>query len=273
MATVDLNVDCGEGYGRWLLGDEAALVRVVTSANVACGGHAGDPDTIHATLALARNNGVAVGAHPGYADALGFGRRVIPMSDGAIERMVAHQIGALLGSAALAGVRVLYVKPHGALNNVSATDEGVASAIAGAVRAVGTAAGGGDALALLATAGSALYRAGEAAGLRTLSEAFADRTYAPDGTLTPRSEEGAVIRDPDAAAAHALAMIEAGALIATDGTRIPAPIDSLCVHGDEPHAPAVARAVRAALEGAGHRVAAFAAAEPAASARAEADPV
>ena len=256
MATVDLNVDCGEGYGRWPLGDEDALMRVVTSANVACGGHAGDPDTIHATLALARDNGVSVGAHPGYADVLGFGRRVIPMSHAQIERMVAHQVGALVGSAALAGARVAYVKPHGALNNVSATDEGVAGAIARAVRAVGRATGGE--LALLATARSALYRAGEAAGLRTLSEAFADRTYAPDGTLTPRSEDGAVIRDPDAAAAHALRMVEEGALVATDGTALPAPIDSLCVHGDEPHAPDVAAAVRAALEGAGHRVAPFA---------------
>ena len=256
MATVDLNVDCGEGYGRWPLGDEGALMAVVTSANVACGGHAGDPDTIDATLRLAKANGVSVGAHPGYADVLGFGRRVIPMTNDQIERMVAHQVGALVGSAALAGVPVAYVKPHGALNNVSATDEGVASAIARAVRAVGAAVGG-DGLALLATARSALYRAGESAGLRTVAEAFADRTYASDGTLTPRSEAGAVIRDPATAAAHALRMVDAGALIATDGTQLPAPIDSLCVHGDEAHAPAVARAVRDALEGAGHRVAAF----------------
>lgn len=253
MATVDLNVDCGEGYGRWPLGDEAALMRVVTSANVACGGHAGDPDTIAATLTLAKTNGVSVGAHPGYADVLGFGRRVIPMSDAAIERMVAHQVGALMGSAALAGVAVGYVKPHGALNNVSATDEGVAAAIARAVRAVGE-----GRLALLATALSALHRASEAAGLRTVSEAFADRTYTPAGTLTPRSEDGAVIRDPATAAEHARRMVDEGALIAADGTRLSAPIDSLCVHGDEPHAASVAGAVRRGLEDAGHRVAPFA---------------
>lgn len=252
MSDIDLNVDCGEGYGRWALGDEAALMASVTSANVACGGHAGDPDTIHATLTLARENGVAVGAHPGYADPLGFGRRVIPMSEAQTERMVAHQTGALMGQAALAGVFVAYVKPHGALNNLAARERAVADAVARAVRAVGG-------LALLAPALSELYRAGEAAGLRTVAEVFADRTYTPSGALTPRSEAGSVLRDPGEAAAHALAMVEAGALVAADGTRLPAPIESICVHGDEPHAPAVARAVRAALEGAGHRVAAFAA--------------
>ena len=260
MARVDLNVDCGEGYGRWPLGDERALMGSVTSANVACGGHAGDPDTIHATLLLARESGVGVGAHPGYADVLGFGRRVIPMSESQIERMVAHQIGALMGSAALAGVLVRYVKPHGALNNLAARDDGVAAAIARAVRAVGGAAGqtaGDGGLMLLAPALSALYRAGEAVGLRTVAEAFADRTYAPDGTLPPRAEDGAVIRDPGAAAAHAARIVAEGALVATDGTALPAPIESLCVHGDEPHAPAVARAVRAALEADGHEIAAF----------------
>ena len=249
--SIDLNVDCGEGYGRWPLGDEAALMAFVTSANVACGGHAGDPDTIHATLTLAREHGVAVGAHPGYADPLGFGRRIIPMSEVQIERMVAHQIGALMGQAALAGVEVTYVKPHGALSNLASRDRGVADAIARAVTAVGG-------LALLATTLSELYRAGEAAGLRTVAEAFADRTYEPDGQLTPRSQEGSVLNDPGEAAAHALRMVEEGALVARDGTRLPAPIESICVHGDEPHAPGVARAVRAALEGAGHAVRAFA---------------
>ena len=256
---VDLNVDCGEGYGRWPLGDEAALMRSVTSANVACGGHAGDPDTIHATLTLARENGVSVGAHPGYSDPLGFGRRIIPMSESEIERMVAHQTGALMGSAALAGVPVAYVKPHGALNNLASRERGVADAIARAVRAVGGAMGGTmGGLALLATSLSELYRAGEAAGLRTVAEAFADRTYEPDGQLTPRSRPGSVLNDPGEAAAHALRMVEAGALVAVDGTRLPAPIQSICVHGDEPHSAAVAAAVRAALEGAGHTVRAFA---------------
>ena len=252
MATTDLNTDCGEGYGPWSMGDDRGILAIATTANIACGGHAGDPDTIVETIRTARDNGVAVGAHPGYDDPKGFGRRVIPMSEDAIERMVAHQIGAFLGVAALEGTPVTHVKPHGALNNIACRDRGVADAIARAVKAVMP-----DTI-LLAVARTELYRAGEAAGLRVAAEVFADRTYRSDATLTPRSEPNAVIHDADEAARRVVRMVESGAVFAEDGTVIETPIDSICVHGDEPSAVAVARRVRDALEERGHAVMPFA---------------
>ena len=251
MARIDLNADCGEGYGPWRMGDDAGILGIVSSANIACGGHAGDPDTISRTIHVARERRVSVGAHPGYNDPMGFGRRVIPMSNEAIERMIAYQVGAFLGIAALEGVPVAHVKPHGAINNVACVDRGVADAIARAVRAVD------PDTTLLAVARTELFRAGEAAGLKVAAEIFADRTYRADATLTPRSEPNAMVHGANEAAARVRRMVECGAVIAEDGTEIETPIDSVCVHGDEPSAVAVARAVRAELEADGHTIAAF----------------
>jgi UPF0271 protein len=251
MTTVDLNADCGESFGPWPMGHDAEILSVVTSANIACGFHAGDPDTMAATLALAQANGVAVGAHPGYDDKTGFGRRVIPMTNAEVERMVAYQVGAFLGMAALAGVPVGHVKAHGALSNVAMADRGVADAIAAAVRAVE------PRLVLLAVATTELVRAGEAAGLAVASEIFADRAYEPNGHLVSRAKPGALIEDPEAAAARVVGMVRSGAILARDGTCLPTAIHSVCLHGDNPAAVGIARAVRAALEAAGVRVAPF----------------
>lgn len=253
MTTIDMNADCGEGLGPWRMGDDAAILRIVTSASIACGGHAGDPDTMTRTLEIAEENGVGVGAHPGYPDPMGFGRRVIPMSEAEIERMVAYQTGAMLGVAALAGVEVHHVKPHGALNNVACGDRAVADAIARAIRAVD------PTLVLLAVARTELERAGHAAGLPTAAEVFADRTYRPDATLTPRSEPGAVLHDAEDAARRVVRMVETGAIHAEDGTAIETPIHSICVHGDEASAVDVARRVRGALEERGVAIEPFAA--------------
>ena len=249
-----MNADCGESFGPWRMGDDAGILDVVTSANIACGGHAGDPGTMLATLELARARNVSIGAHPGYDDKPGFGRRVIPMSPEETERLVAYQTGAMLGMAALAGVSVRHVKPHGALNNHACVNAAHADAIARAVKAVD------PSLVLLAVARSELERAGREAGLSVAAEVFADRTYQPDATLTPRSQPGAVLHDAEEAAARVVRMVETGAIHAEDGTAIETPIDSICVHGDEPSAVAVARRVREALEGKGIAIAPFAAA-------------
>ena len=249
---VDLNADCGESYGPWSKGDDAGIMEVVTSANIACGGHAGDPETMAAALDLAKEKGVAAGAHPGYADPLGFGRRVIPMTPRAVELMVAYQIGAMLAVAANRGVAIGHVKAHGALSNHAMRDRETAEAIARAVRSV-------DAnLTLLAVAATELQRAGENAGLDVACEVFADRTYRADATLTPRSEPGSVLHDAEDCAARVVRMVKEGAIFAEDGKRVPVSVDSICVHGDEPSAVAVARTVRAALEAKGVEVRSFA---------------
>ena len=250
--SVDLNADCGESYGPWTMGDDAALMEVVSSINMACGGHAGDPETMARTLRIARARGVSVGAHPGYADREGFGRRVVPMTPDAIARMCACQIGAACGAAALAGVAVGHVKAHGALANLAAAEPEVARAVARAAAAVDRS------VTLLAIAGTQLVRAGERAGLDVASEVFADRAYLASGQLMPRSRPGAVIYDGAEAARRVVRMVEEGAVVAEDGTRIPVPVDSVCVHGDTPGAVALAQTVRDALEAAGVAVAAFA---------------
>lgn len=242
---MDLNADLGEGFGPWRMGDDAALLDLLTSANVACGGHAGDADTMVETLLLARALGVVVGAHPGYADPLGFGRRVIPMSARAIERMVATQIGALMGAAALAGVKVAYVKAHGALANLAADEPAVAQAVARAVAAVS------PDLGLLAISGTALEPAGRDCGLRVFSEVFADRAYQPNGRLVPRSQPGAVIEDAAAAVARLIGFVQTGLMPVQGGAPIALAADSICVHGDSPHAVEMARAVRQGLIAAG----------------------
>lgn len=250
---IDLNADLGESFGPWRMGDDRAMLALVTSASIACGGHAGDPDSMAEVLAEARARGVTVGAHPGYADREGFGRRVIPMSADEIARMVACQIGTLMGAAALAGVRVAYVKPHGALANLAADDRAVARAIARAVRAVSA-----D-LAVLAISGTELEPAAAEAGLCVHSEVFADRAYLPTGRLVPRTRPGALIDDPEAAAARLLHLLRTGRMPTLDGPDIPLAARSICVHGDSPQAVAMARHVRRTLEEAGVRLAPFAA--------------
>ena len=251
MTSVDLNSDLGEGYGAYACGDDAAILGIVTSANVACGLHAGDPEIMARTFALAKERGVAVGAHPGFPDLWGFGRRRMPFSPAEIERLVAYQIGAAQALAASAGHRITYVKAHGALANVAAEERPVADAIARAVRAVDRE------LALLAIALTAQVPAGEACGLEVHQEIFADRGYTPTGLLIPRSQPGALITDAGEAADRVLRMVEAGAILTADGQTLPTPIRSICVHGDSDHAVATARAVRTRLEGAGVTLAPF----------------
>lgn len=251
MRSVDLNADLGEGFGAYRAGDDSGLLEVVTSANVACGCHAGDPEIMARTFALARARGVAVGAHPGFPDLWGFGRRRLPFSAGEIERLVAYQVGAAAALAAYAGHRITYVKAHGALANMAAEERAVADAVARAVRAVDSS------LSLLAIALSAQVPAGEAAGLRVHQEVFADRGYTEDGQLIPRGRPGDLIEDADAAAERVLAMVEAGAIVTAGGAHLPTPIASICVHGDSAHAVGTARRVRHRLEAAGLRLAPF----------------
>jgi 5-oxoprolinase (ATP-hydrolysing) subunit A len=224
------------------MGDDAALLGVVTSANVACGFHAGDPDIMTRVLMQAREAGVAVGAHVAFPDLAGFGRRILPMSAAEIARAVAYQIGAAQALATFAGHRLSHVKAHGALANLTEHDAAVADAIAGATRAVD------PSLTLLAIARSEQTRAGERAGLRVAHEIFADRAYANDGRLRARALPGAVIHDVDAVIARVRQMLAAQALVTIDGELLPTPIDSICVHGDTPQAVALAQALRQALE-------------------------
>lgn len=249
MPAINLNADLGEGYGPWTMGDDAAMLGIVNSANVACGGHAGDPDVMRRTLRLAKEHGVSVGAHPSYPDLRGFGRRAMSLTPTELENQLAAQIGALIGIAALEGLRVSHVKPHGALNNQACVDRALADTVCRGIRALD------PALILLAPATSALVAAGRAAGIKVVEEIFADRAYLPDGQLMPRARPGAMIHGAEACLAHVRAMLDAGALIAIDGTRIPTSIGSICVHGDDADAVAVARALRDGLRAAGHQLA------------------
>ncbi|WP_342149851.1 5-oxoprolinase subunit PxpA [Methylorubrum sp. SB2] len=244
-ARIDLNADLGEGFGPWRMGDDAALLDIVTSANVACGFHAGDPDIMVETAAVAKARGVAIGAHPGFHDLRGFGRLRIQESPQRIERDIAYQIGALQACAALAGARVTHVKAHGALANLSNEDDAVADALARAV------AGVDRDLVLMVMPGLPAERAGERAGLRLMREVYADRGYSGDGTLMPRSMPGAVIHDAGGAADRVVRMVSEGAVFTADNRRIPVAIDTVCVHGDNPAALTMARAVRTELEAAG----------------------
>ena len=247
---IDLNADLGEGFGPWPMGDDAAMLAIVTSANVACGGHAGDTEVMYATVMQAKSRGVIIGAHPGYADLAGFGRRIIPMSLGEIERMVAGQIGALIGVAALAGSRVGYVKAHGALANLAADEPEVAEALARAVRAVGG-------LAFLAISGTCQEQAALAAGLETYCEVFADRGYRANGRLVPRGQAGAMIADPQVAAERLLGFVDSGMMPVVGGGAVRLRGQSICVHGDSPGAVVLARHVAAALRARGVGIQAF----------------
>lgn len=241
MTQIDLNSDLGEGYGPWSMGDDAAMLAVVTSANIACGGHASDPETMYQTLQLAAQRGVSVGAHPGYNDPLGFGRRVIPMAPVEIGRMIVAQIGALQAMATLAGTRVAYVKPHGALGNLAAADHDVAKAVVAAVQALS------PDLAILAISGTALEQAARSARARVYSEIFADRAYLANGQLVPRSRAGAVIHDAETAVARLLGFMQTGRMPVLDGDPIPLAAQSICVHGDSPNAVQMAQLIRARL--------------------------
>ena len=247
----DLNSDLGEGYGPWAMGEDAAMLAIVTSANVACGGHASDPETMFATLTRAKASNVVIGAHPGYADREGFGRRIIPMSTAEIERMVASQIGALMGVAALAGAKVRYVKAHGALANLAADERPVADAIARATRAVS------KDLAFLAISGTEQGRAARSCGLKVYSEVFAERAYLANGRLVPRGRAGAMISDKSEASARLIRLLDSGRIHAVDGSAIHLAADSICVHGDSPSAVQMAAHLREALTSAGITLAPF----------------
>ena len=239
---VDLNSDMGEGFGAWRIGDDAAILRIVTSANVACGFHAGDPDVMAETFSLAKANGVAVGAHPGYADLTGFGRRIIPCSAGEIERMVAYQIGAAAALSAYAGHPIAYVKAHGALGNLTQTDAEVAAAVTRAIKAVD------PGLLCLAIALGHQDRIARDMGLTVMSEIYADRAYTEEGHLVSRKLPGAVIHDPETAAARVVRMVKAGAIETQSGASLPTRIDSVCVHSDTPTSIAIAREVKRKLK-------------------------
>ena len=245
MKTIDLNCDMGEAFGAWTMGDDSALLDYVTSANIACGYHAGDPHTMHRTVEQALKNGVAIGAHPSLPDLQGFGRRSMKISAEETYDMVMYQIGALSAFALAGGGRLAHVKAHGALYNMAAQDGQLARAIACAVRDF-------DArLVLFGLAGSELIRAGEEAGLKTASEVFADRTYQPDGSLTPRTRPDAMVRDVETAIARVMRMVEEGKVRTNSGPDITVKADTLCIHGDEPGAVEFARKIRRALDEAG----------------------
>jgi UPF0271 protein len=242
---VDLNADVGESFGTYVLGQDPALMPSITSANVACGFHAGDPSVMRETVGLAARHGVAVGAHPGFPDLSGFGRRPMTLSAREVEDIVAYQVGALAGIAAACGLRLQHVKAHGALYNMAASDRQLADAIARALVAVDRS------LVMVGLSGSALIAAGRDAGLATASEVFADRAYRADGTLVPRHLPGAVLGEEATVTARAVRMVRERAVTAEDGAIVALDVDTICVHGDTPGAAALARGVRAALEQAG----------------------
>lgn len=248
---IDLNSDLGEGFGPWTMGDDAAMLQLVSSANVACGGHAGDPETMFRTLQIAVKNGVVVGAHPGYADRQGFGRRIIPMTPAEVGRMVAAQVGSLQAIASLAGTKVRYVKPHGALGNLAADNADVARAIVQAVQGISRE------LAVLAISGTVLEHEARSAGLSVYSEVFADRGYLSTGRLVPRSRPDAMIHDVDHAVQRLLRLLESGLMPVVDGEPIRLAAHSICVHGDSAGAVDMARAIRQRLQDHGVRIAPF----------------
>jgi UPF0271 protein len=245
---IDLNCDLGESFGAYTLGNDATLMPLITSANIACGFHAGDPQVMAHTVRLAVQHGVAIGAHPGFADLVGFGRRALDATPDEIENDVLYQIGALAAFARAEGVSLAHVKPHGALYNLAATRPPIANAIARAVARFDST------LILVGQPNSALERAAREYRLRFAREGFADRAYNRDGTLRSRREPGALIDDPQRAAEQALQMVRAQTVTTPEGETIAMPVDTLCVHGDSPHAVEILRAVRAALQQNGVKV-------------------
>lgn len=249
--SVDLNADLGEGFGAWELGDDEAMLGVVTSANVACGFHAGDPALLLRTCRQATSRGVRVGAQVSYRDLAGFGRRFIDVTPEDLTAEVIYQIGALQAIAHAAGTTVSYVKPHGALYNTIVHHPEQAAAVAAAVHAVD------PGLPVLGMAGSAFFEEARGRGLRTVAEAFADRAYRPNGTLVSRREAGAVLHDPVAIADRVATMVTTGQVVAVDGTTVAVAVESVCVHGDSPGAVDIATAVRARLLADGIRLSPF----------------
>ncbi|MFF3939751.1 LamB/YcsF family protein [Streptomyces phaeofaciens] len=251
MSTIDLNADLGEGFGRWRLTDDEQLLSVVTSANVACGFHAGDPVTMRRVCELAAERGVTIGAQVSYRDLAGFGRRAMDVPPAELAAEVAYQIGALEVFARAAGARVAYVKPHGALYNRVVHDERQAAAVVdGVLLADAT-------LPVLGLPGSRLLALAGKAGLPTVPEAFADRAYTEQGTLVPRSEDGAVVTDPDAVVERSVRLARTGTVTSRSGSSLAVRARSLCLHGDTPGAVELARRVRRGLEESGVRVEAF----------------
>jgi UPF0271 protein len=242
---IDINADVGESFGAYSLGADAALMRSITSASIAAGFHAGDPSVLRRTITLAKSHGVAIGAHPGFPDLVGFGRRELHVTPAEAEDFVLYQIAAVAGVAAAEGVKLQHVKPHGALFNMAVRDATLAAAIARAVAAFDRS------LILFGLAGSQILVAGRNAGLRVAAEIFADRTYEPDGSLTPRSRPGSVIHDASAVTSRAVRMATDRVVDAVDGTIVPIEADTICVHGDTPGADQLAVTLRAGLEAAG----------------------
>ena len=249
---IDLNSDSGESFSNWRLGDDATMMRVVTSANIACGFHASDPMVMRETVTAAAANGVSVGAHVGYRDLANFGRVFVDVAPAQLRDEVIYQIGALQAVAKVVGTTVRYVKPHGALYNTIVHHTAQAEAVATAIAEVD------DSLTVLCLPGSEFGRIAAEKGLRVVREAFADRAYTPDGTLVSRREAGSVLHDPDEIAARVVRMATDRTVVATDGTTIPIEAASICVHGDTAGAVAIAQACRAALEAAGVELKAFA---------------
>ncbi|MGY6534907.1 MAG: LamB/YcsF family protein [Pararhodobacter sp.] len=251
ITRIDLNADMGEGFGPWPMGDDAALLDIVTSANIACGFHGGDPDVMAATMAAALARGVGIGAHPGLPDLQGFGRRRLQISQDEARHMTAYQLGAAQGVARMVGGRVAHLKLHGALANMATEDEALARSCFEGALAVD------PDIMLMVIAGTAQQRAAEALGARIACEIFADRAYDDTGLLMDRRKPGSVLHDPDAIAARMVAMLRAGAIITASGLHLPARIDTICLHGDTPSAVLLARRLRAALEAAGVSVGRF----------------
>ncbi|TFD86197.1 LamB/YcsF family protein [Cryobacterium serini] len=251
MPTIDLNSDVGESFGNWTFGDDAAIIASVTSVNVAGGFHAGDPTTIRATCAAAAAAGVTVGAHPGYRDLAGFGRRFIEMDPAELSNDVIYQIGAVQALARAAGTAVRYVKPHGALYNTIAHHQVQAQAVVDAIIAVD------PTLPLMVLPNSDIERIAQTAGLRTVAEAFADRAYNPDGSLVSRTLPGAVLHSVEAVTAQVVRLALEGTVVAVDGSVIAMPAESICLHGDTPDAVHLAAAVRSALLAAGISITSF----------------
>jgi 5-oxoprolinase (ATP-hydrolysing) subunit A len=252
MKTIDLNCDLGEGFGAWEMGNDAAMIELATSVNIACGFHAGDADIMRHTVDLAKARGVSIGAHPGYRDLHGFGRRPMPgLKASEIENLIAYQIGALQAIATAAGHKVTHVKAHGAISNVACEDDMTAQAIANGIKSVD------PSLIFVVLANSRLVKAGEAANLPMVHEVFADRAYEDDGSLVSRRKPGAVLHDPNAIADRVLRMVEDGNVVSISGKVIKMRMDTVCIHGDTPGAVGIARGIRQTLKNAGIEVAPF----------------
>ena len=251
MPVIDLNADLGESFGPWKMGADAQMLDIVNSANIACGGHAGDASVMFETIKLAHQKGVAIGAHPGFDDKQGFGRRRIPLSMQEVEHLIAAQVGTIKGIAALAGAKVSYVKPHGALNNWATENAQVSQAIARAMKA------SCPELAMLAVSGTELETAARDAGLETYCEIFADRGYNADGTLVARGQDGAMITDAVQAADRLVHFFETGDMPTADGKTVRLNAQSICIHGDSDHAVQMARHIRDTLTAKGFTLRAF----------------